>query len=318
MLFHSTSISIGLSLFFLACCLPLLWPLLIIYLVYLQFSTAATNGSTNHRLELLRRSKTFSLFGSYFPARLYRTVELDPNKKYLLGYHPHGIIAHGAFAAFCTESLGLSVLFPGLTFALTTLESNFKIPFYREYALAMGLISVGKRSCMNFLTRGGSDGAGRGKAVVIVVGGASESLDAKEGAMKLTLRSRKGFVKLAIQAGADLCPVLCFGENELYSTITHDTNPEIYKFQLRFKKAFGWTVPIFHARGVFNYSGGLMPYRHPMHIIVGRPIAVRQMDAPEGGYIDELQGLYIEELKRMFFEGREAFAANPKNDLQIV
>ena len=39
---------------------------------------------------------------------------------------------------------------------------------------------------------------------------------AQPGCMDLILRRRKGFVKLALQAGADLVPVIAFGENEVY------------------------------------------------------------------------------------------------------
>ena len=34
--------------------------------------------------------------------------------------------------------------------------------------------------------------------------------------MDLILKRRKGFVRVALQAGADLVPVLAFGENECY------------------------------------------------------------------------------------------------------
>ena len=43
--------------------------------------------------------------------------------------------------------------------------------------------------------------AGGGNAVILVVGGAEESLEARPGAYKLTLRKRKGFVKLALRSG---------------------------------------------------------------------------------------------------------------------
>jgi hypothetical protein len=52
------------------------------------------------------------------------------------------IIAHGAFLTFCTETLGFSRLFPGIIFTLLTLDANFRIPLYREYALALGLAGV--------------------------------------------------------------------------------------------------------------------------------------------------------------------------------
>src|SRR5207253_838954 len=47
----------------------------------------------------------------------------------------------------CTPGGGFGRLFPGIRNTLLTLEGNFRVPFYREYLLAMGLGSVSKRSC---------------------------------------------------------------------------------------------------------------------------------------------------------------------------
>ena len=75
----------------------------------------------------------------------------------------------------------------------------------------MGLASVSRESCENILSRGGTNGEGMGRGITIVVGGARESLDAQPHSLRLVLKRRKGFVKLAIRTGADLVPVLSFG-----------------------------------------------------------------------------------------------------------
>jgi 2-acylglycerol O-acyltransferase 2 len=248
-LIHTLSIAGGLALFFLLCTIPLLWPILLPYLIYVLLSNAGTSGQLSHRSEWIRRSKIWSLFAGYFPARLHRTAELEPTRKYIFGYHPHGIISHGAFVAFATEALGFSQLFPGITNTLLTLDSNFRIPLYRDYALRLGLASVSRESCENILSKGGRNGEGMGRAITIVVGGARESLDAKPGSLKLVLKRRKGFVKLAIRAGADLVPVLAFGENDLYDQVDSTKHPYVHKAQLLVKKFMGFTVPLFHARG---------------------------------------------------------------------
>lgn len=54
-----------------------------------------------------------------------------------------------------------------------------------------------------------------GRGITIVVGGARESLDAQPHSLRLVLKRRKGFVKLAIRTGADLVPVLAFGGTHL-------------------------------------------------------------------------------------------------------
>lgn len=61
---------------------------------------------------------------------------------------------------------------------------------------AGGLCDVSKESIEHILTR-----QGPGNAVVIVVGGAAESLDAHPGSYTLTLKDRKGFAKIALRTG---------------------------------------------------------------------------------------------------------------------
>jgi 2-acylglycerol O-acyltransferase 2 len=154
-LFHTLCIAVAVSFFFFMCAVPLFWPLLIPYMIYCMLSNASTSGTLSSRSDFLRSLRVWSLFASYFPARLHRSQELPATRKYIFGYHPHGIISHGAFAAFATEALGFKQLFPGITNTLLTLDSNFRIPIYRDYALAMGLASVSKESCENILSKGG-------------------------------------------------------------------------------------------------------------------------------------------------------------------
>ncbi|KAJ4987176.1 diacylglycerol acyltransferase [Stagonosporopsis vannaccii] len=317
-LMHTLSIVGSLAIFFLLCSIPLLWPILLPYTVYVLFSNAGTSGELSFRSERIRRLKVWSLFASYFPARLHRSQELEPTRKYIFGYHPHGIISHGAFAAFATEALGFSQLFPGITNALLTLDSNFRYPIYREYALRLGMASVSRESCENILSKGGHNGEGMGRAITIVVGGARESLDARPGVVRLVLRRRKGFVKMAIRTGADLVPVLAFGENDIYDQVDSESHPLLHKFQLLVKKVMGFTVPIFHARGIFNYDVGMMPYRRPINIVVGKPIRVVQDKHPKPEYMDEVHEKYIEELMRLWHEHKDTFARQRSGELEIV
>jgi len=224
----------------------------------------------------------------------------------------------GAFAAFSTEALGFSQLFPGIRNTLLTLDSNFRIPFYRDYALAMGLASVSKESCENLLSKGGLNKEGMGRAITIVVGGATESLDAQPYELRLVLKRRKGFVKMAIRTGADLVPILAFGENDIYDQFQAESHPKIHKFQLIVKKLLGFTIPLFHARGVFNYDVGLMPYRRPMNIVVGKPILVVQNSSPGQEEIDHVHELYVQELERIWNTWKDDFAPNRKEELQIL
>lgn len=185
----------------------------------------------------------------------------------------------GAVATFGTEATGFSEYFPGVkphlltlgeychaewggailplcvthfTRVLTPSDSNFKIPFYRDLLMSMGICSVSRRSCRAILD------LGPGNAITIVVGGAAESLAAHPGTHDLTLKRRFGFIKVAIREGAELVPVFSFGENDIYDQLANDRGTTVYKTQKIFQKIFGFTLPLFHGRGIFNYNLGLM------------------------------------------------------------
>lgn len=99
----------------------------------------------------------------------------------------------------------------GIDYRVATVTASFKIPFWRDLVLACGGISASRHS-VDYCLRSG-------KSVVIVVGGALEALDARPGSVDLTLRRRRGFVRMALKRGAHLVPVYSFGENELYEQV---------------------------------------------------------------------------------------------------
>ena len=78
------------------------------------------------------------LLRNYFPIKLVKTVDLDPDGNYVFGAHPHGIICFSWFGNFASEATGVSKVFPGIKFHLMTLTMNFFTPLMRAYSLWMG------------------------------------------------------------------------------------------------------------------------------------------------------------------------------------
>lgn len=285
--------------------------IIIVYLIWLIVDDAAENG-TDRRQMWLRRSKLWRWFTDYFSVTLHKTHDLDPKRSYIFGYHPHGIISMGAMSSFATEAAGFSKLFPGITNTLLTLSSNFHMPLYRDYLLAQGLASVSKRSCEKILDKG------PGTAITIVIGGAQESLLSKPHSNDLVLRKRLGVFKIAMRHGADLVPVYSFGENDIYQQIPNEPGTWLYTFQQLFKKGAGFTVPMFHARGVLNYDFGLMPFRAPINTVVGKPIHVKKNVNPTLEEIQSVQAEYIDGLTAIWNEYKDDFASDREKDMCII
>ena len=250
------------------------------------------------RRRLFSRLGVWNHIRDYFPIRLVKTCDIEPNRSYVFGYHPHGVISMGALVNFASYATRFDEKFPGLNVHVLTLASNFMMPFLREWILWMGLCDASRQTCGNILRKGG------GECILLAVGGAEESLDAHPGTYRLTLKNRKGFVRVALKAGASLVPVMSFGENELWTALPNPDGSKVRNFQESMKRLLKFTFPIIHGRGIFNYNFGLMPFRRPIHSVVGEPILI---DSPcdvttdEGRRrVDKVHALYISKLKELF------------------
>merc|ERR1711871_821552 len=109
-----------------------------------------------------------------------------------------------------------------------------------------------------------------------------------------TLKDRKGFVKLALRHGADLVPVLCYGENEIFDQADNPKGSLLRLIQDFTRKYFTFSVPLVHGRGVFNYDFGLMPHRRAVTAVVGSAIKLPgQAHEPSEEEINKYHKLYI-------------------------
>lgn len=248
----------------------------------------------------------------YFPIRLVKTAELDPKENYIFGYHPHGIIGLGALGNFCGEGTGFSENFPGIYPHLLTLSINFRFPISREYCMSTGVCSVDRDSIEYILKE-----MGPGHSVAIVVGGAAESLEARPGNFKLTLKNRKGFVKLALRNGASLVPIFSFGENDLYDQVSNPPGSPLRKWQTKMKDLMGFAPPLFRGRGVFQYSFGLLPQRRPINTVFGAPIKVHKIENPSPEEVDKLHSQYIIALQELFEKHKKNYGITEDKQLEI-
>ncbi|XP_072428879.1 2-acylglycerol O-acyltransferase 1-like [Chiloscyllium punctatum] len=285
------------------------WYVVALYCVWLYLDWETPNQG-GRRSEWVRNWTIWDYFRDYFPIHLVKTMDLDPQYNYLFGYHPHGVLVAGAFGNFGSEATGFQKLFPGLTSYLCILPVWFKLPFYRDYIMCAGLVSCVKSSVSHVLSRKGG-----GNVAVIVIGGAEESLVARPGALTLKILNRKGFIKLAIKHGAHLVPIFSFGENELFNQVNNPKGSLLRRMQEILKKTAGFTLPLFHARGVFQYTFGLLPYRKPIYTIVGKPIIVQQNHTPSTEEIEALHKKYTDALNQLFEEHKVQYGIPEKDHL---
>ncbi|OBS76857.1 hypothetical protein A6R68_16681 [Neotoma lepida] len=214
------------------------WFLYIPYLIWLYFDWRVPEQG-GRRSNWVRSWTVWRYFKDYFPIHLIKTQDLDPGQNYIFAFHPHGILVPGAFGNFATNYSDFKKLFPGFTAYLHVISCWFRTPFFRDYLMSFGIVSVSKKSLSHVLSKNGVN------------------------------------------------------------------NPEgswIRAAQDTLLKYTGLPLPLFHARGIFQYSFGIMPYRKPIHTIVGRPIPVQRTLHPTPEQTEKLHQTYMEELRKLFNE----------------
>ncbi|XP_018568263.1 2-acylglycerol O-acyltransferase 1-like isoform X2 [Anoplophora glabripennis] len=290
---------------YLVLCTRLRWVVLpyLIWVYFIDRHAAETGG----RISPWARSwKWWKYLKDYFPLQCVKSdgAILDPNKNYLFGCFPHGVMPSGIFSLLNTNYGGFDEYFPHHERYLVTLSEQFMLPFSRELMLSLGGVASSVKSIEYILGKPGG-----GNVLGITVGGAKESLNSKPGIYRIVLRRRKGFVKLALRNGARLVPVFSFGQNDLFDQLD---GPRLRRFQEALRKwiVIAPIIPI--GRGFFQYSFGLIPRRHPV-VTVGKPIEMPKIEKPTQEDIDKYHTIFMEKLIELFEENKHKYLEEPES-----
>lgn len=288
------------------------WPISAAYFAWYVFDWN-TPQEGGRRSEWVRNWVVWQYFRDHFPIQLIKTHDLPTCRNYIFGYHPHGIMCMSAFCNFGTEATGFSRKFPGIRTHLATLAGNFKLPILREYLMSGGICPVNRDTLNYILSKSGT-----GNAVVIVVGGAAESLNCTPGKNCVILKERKGFVKLALQHGADLVPIYSFGENEIYKQVVFEEDSLWRSVQKKMQKALGFAPCVFFGTGVFSEdTWGLVPFARPINTVIGEPITVPKTENPSRDDVDFYHQLYMTSLMTLFNQYKLKFGLADTDVLEL-
>ncbi|CAD7935132.1 unnamed protein product [Amoebophrya sp. A120] len=235
-------------------------------------------------------------------------------RNFVFGCHPHGVLNLCNGTAFVLSGYLLKdVLGKNFRSRLGGIESVFQVPVLREFLLNVyGVCSASEKPLLEQLNR-------KNRSVALVVGGALEALftefkfdnnttsapdeghmevqkqDEKEhqshlldgqpqrprNKMRLVLKDRKGFVRIALLAQKPLVPVLGFGENSLYQQKA--VSVAWRSRQLQLQRLTGVSFPAVRSKASTLFP--LIPRRDvPLTSVFGRmvDVKVRRSDVAGG------------------------------------
>lgn len=184
----------------------------------------------------------------YFSYRFLIEEEIDHTTPAIYTTGPHGV----AFALSPSIVAVLNETLLGAPLHMLTATAAFYVPFYNVLLKLMGFISVDRHSFLGALKKG--------RSVCLIPGGIAEMFVCSYGNEKETLsvKTRIGFVKIALETGSQIVPCYCFGNSQTFSS----GSGRILRFLSRALKA---SLVLFWGRG-----GLPVPYHVPMLTVIGR------------------------------------------------
>lgn len=225
------------------------------------------------------RSST-DLIANYFKFQVLQEGQYSKDGKYLCCMFPHGFQATGTFLyvphltkrGWLPNCLGASVL--------------YHLPVLRQFLACVGGGPASKEHLMDCLSRPFPH-----NITLLVPGGIGEMFLTRPDVEHI-LSDRKGFIRCAIQGGADLVPCYCLGNTQVFSVV----GGSLGKLCERFSRWARISILPFH-----GLWGTIVPYPTPVMVLVGRPISVGTAEAePSEERVDELHGRFFRELGALF------------------
>lgn len=241
---------------------------------------------SGHRMRkswVFGQSRLMSIVESYFSGQIIRMAELDPNQPYIMAFHPHGIMAVSVMWMQFTKQW--RTLFPDFHAHILTASILHQIPLARDVLQFYGGREVTKAAFVATLQQR--------ESVMLVPGGQSEMLEQRARSKQVRVHTgHKGFMRLAIEHGVPLVPVLSFKEGE---TLDNIRAPVMQKWSV---KTLAFPFPY------FPYGRGLLPIprKMDMTIVVGEPIHVKQIESPTMDDVNQVHEQYYAKITEMFYK----------------
>ncbi|KAJ1455085.1 diacylglycerol acyltransferase-domain-containing protein [Pelagophyceae sp. CCMP2097] len=238
-----------------------------------------------------RQMCKYFAFESYLEIKDDQVAKLSAaGKRFILCFHPHGIFPFCACCAL-TSALGAPDDAGALTDCAPDLDTIIRtwptavatvllhMPILKDVVGLFGVIGASAPVLNKWL---------RKKSCGLYVGGMLEMFHCSAKTEGVVLKSRKGFVKLALRTGADLIPTFQFGNTEVLSAVT--AGPLAWA-----SRKVGVSLTVFWGRW-----GLPLPRRKKMVYVRGFPLGLPHIPEPTDEDVDKWHAVYCDELKALY------------------
>jgi len=138
--------------------------------------------------------------------------------------------------------------------------------------------------------------------------GKKKSSNTKKKLCRVFLKTRKGFVKAAIEAGAPLVPCYHFGTADVFS-LASPPRAFAEKLSRRFRVSLIWPAGI---------CGLPVPRAAPLLVAVGKAVAVERSAAPTQEQVDATHAAFVRSLTDAFEEHKHLAPGYEQSELVVI
>lgn len=214
--------------------------------------------------------------------------ERKPDAKFIIGMFPHGVASDHRVAM---DGM-LHTILPTISEKIKVLvaSSLFVIPFVREVSLWTGCVDARRFVAERVLDNGDS--------ILVFPGGISEQIATSYQQEKVYLKSRKGFIKLAMRKNIPVIPSYVFGVSDYYYTFDY-----AFPFRKWLEKSFGIGIPL--AYGLWGSLFCPLPVKTT--IVFGKPMIfeTKVIGIPSSEELDTAHEKFCKALQDLFDEHKQ-------------
>eukprot|EP00475_Leptophrys_vorax_P022283 TRINITY_DN30323_c0_g1_i1.p1 TRINITY_DN30323_c0_g1~~TRINITY_DN30323_c0_g1_i1.p1 ORF type:complete len:200 (-),score=36.10 TRINITY_DN30323_c0_g1_i1:58-657(-) len=190
-------------------------------------------------------------------------------------------------------------LWPGVKVHAIAASVLFYIPGFKHFMSWIGCEPATRENLYKLVDKG---------ACAVIVGGVAEMFMIYPDREEVLVKKRQGFIKAAIELGAEIIPVYYFGNSQLSHVLGGKTLQDISrKLQMSIIVPYGrWYSPV--------------PFQTELMLATGVPVPTTKMFKNDPGFeaqVEEVQTKFIHALQDIYDEAKVHFGWE-KRPLKIV
>ncbi|TMW65643.1 hypothetical protein Poli38472_008285 [Pythium oligandrum] len=220
---------------------------------------------------------------------------VKPDDQSLFAFHPHGMLTCG----WAVNGV-FSKRFKEANARWLVAENLFWFPILRDILRWTSFDTVEKKTFVKYMRQG--------RNVCFLPGGFEEATVCERGKYRVHVKSKFGFIKLALQHGYKVHPVFSFGEEETYHTFPYFLKQRLMLNRLRVPAAI--------------FIGRLWLFFMPRHdldmtTVVGKAIQLPKIENPTKEEVAKYHALYVDALVDLFERNKKKYANSPDAKLEV-